>query len=154
MDGEVLYHELVHKTEEEKHIIKKKRDEKMKLKEKRRKVQEDNKKTKEKKKEDHKTKSLKGMKKKIESEEIMKKLASEADQTTKIEEDDDAEYFRQEVGIEPEKGTQKFVYFLYIKIVFEYFSYKQCFDFSELFDGKKRKKNFTPKYKNKKAKTK
>ena len=94
LDGEVLYHDLIQKTEEEKRVIAKKREEKMKLKAKRRKIQEENKLNKEKKKEQNKEKSMKGIKRKL----------AEMSETKEEEVDDDAEYFRQEVGMEPEKG--------------------------------------------------
>lgn len=129
LEGEVLFHDLIEKTEEEKLLIKKRREKKKKLKENRKKVQEENKKRKEAKKEEAKEKSMKGMKKKkSESEILMKKFAKESSENNQVE-DDDAQYYRDEVGQEPEK---------------------------ELFEGndKKRKaRSFTPKYKSKKAKT-
>lgn len=129
MDGEVLYHKYVQKSEEEKLLIMKKREEKKKLKEKRRKVQEDNKKKKELQKQEHKEKSLKGMeKKKTESELLMRKIAKESVEETKIEEDDDAQYYREEVGEEPDE------------------------DLFEKKVGEKRPKKFIPKYKVKKQK--
>lgn len=103
LDGEVLYHDLIHKTEEEKLAIQKKRGLKRKLKEKRKKVQEDNKKAKEKLKEKHKEKSLKGMKKETESDIQMKKISREANEETAVPEDDDREYYREEVGEEPDQ---------------------------------------------------
>lgn len=63
------------------------------MKEKRKKTQDLNKKRKEEEKEMLKQKSLEGMKKTgTETKEI-------------VPEDDDAEYYRQEVGEEPDKGT-------------------------------------------------
>ncbi|XP_050297428.1 protein Peter pan [Anthonomus grandis grandis] len=103
LDGEVLYHDLVHKSEEEKLEIQKKRELKRKLKEKRKKVQEDNKKAKEMMKEEHKEKSLKGMQKETESDIQMKKLAIESNMESKIVDDDDKEYYKQEVGEEPDQ---------------------------------------------------
>lgn len=91
LDGIVLYHHLIHKSEEEKLEIQKKRDSKRKLKEKRRQVQEANKKRKEAEKEELKQKSLKGMTK------------SAADKETVEEQDDDVQYYREEVGAEPDK---------------------------------------------------
>lgn len=102
-DGEVLFHEIVHKTEEEIQRIKKSRDDKKKLKEKRKKIQNDNKEKKELEKNDHIEKSLKGMKKK-ENDTLMQKYAKESNETNAFEEDDDAQYFREEVGQEPDKG--------------------------------------------------
>ncbi|XP_034941120.1 protein Peter pan [Chelonus insularis] len=103
LDGDVLYHELIHKSEEEILLIKKLREKKKKLKEKRKAVQEENKRKKEEKKEEHKEKSLQGIKKKRESDMLMQKLAKESYEETKEEEDDDEQYYRDEVGEEPDK---------------------------------------------------
>ncbi|XP_034186865.2 brix domain-containing protein peter pan [Osmia lignaria lignaria] len=127
LDGEVLYHKYVQKSEEEKLLIKKKREEKKKLKEKRKKVQDENKKRKELQKQEHKEKSLKGMVKKKESEVLMQKIAKESVEGNNIE-DDDAQYYREEVGEEPDD------------------------DLFEKKVGEKRPKKFTPKYKAKKQK--
>lgn len=102
LDGEVLYHEFVHKTEEEKLVIEKKREAKKKLKEKRKRIQEDNKKKKEIQKQEHKEKSLKGIQKKRESDILLQKIAKESAEN-KVEEDDDVQYYREEVGEEPDK---------------------------------------------------
>lgn len=104
LDGEVLYHEYVQKSEEEKLVIKKRREERKKLKEKRKKVQEDNKTKKELQKRDHKEKSLKGIQKKREGETLLRKIAKESVEVTNIAEDDDAQYYRDEVGQEPDRG--------------------------------------------------
>ncbi|XP_031826972.1 brix domain-containing protein peter pan [Nomia melanderi] len=128
LDGEVLFHEYVHKSEEEKLQIKKKREERKKLKEKRKKIQERNKKRKEIEKEEHKEKSLKGIQKKKESEILLQKIAKESVAENVVEEDDDAQYYRDEVGEEPDK------------------------DLFERKVGEKRPKKFTPKYKTKKLK--
>lgn len=93
LDGEVLYHDLIHKTEEEKLEIQKKREMKKKLKEKRKKIQELNKKAKEQVKQEMKEKSLKGMEK--------NKLLEGNDGQVE-EDDDDKEYYRQETGEEPD----------------------------------------------------
>lgn len=104
MDGEVLYHDFIHKSEEEKAEIKKKRELKKKLKEKRKKIQEENKKLKEAKKQELKEKSLRGMQKiSTETDSMIKKAADETNEEMKMEEDDDVEYYRKEVGIEPDK---------------------------------------------------
>ncbi|XP_012539186.1 protein Peter pan [Monomorium pharaonis] len=103
LDGEVLFHELVHKTEEEKHAIKKRRETKKKLKEKRKKLQEENKKKKEAQKEKHKEKSLKGIQKKKENDILLQKIAKESTEKSALEEDDDVQYYREEVGEEPDK---------------------------------------------------
>ncbi|VVD00126.1 unnamed protein product [Leptidea sinapis] len=106
MDGEVLFHELVEKTEEEKALIKKRRDEKRRLKEKRKSQQEENVKKKQKQKEELKQKSLEGIKKKMETTEnqrLMELAAAESQNAEYEQDDDDADYYRQEVGAEPEK---------------------------------------------------
>ncbi|XP_015606277.1 protein Peter pan [Cephus cinctus] len=128
LDGEVLFHEHIHKSEEEKLQIKKRREEKKKIKEKRRKIQEDNKKKKEVKKQENKEKSLKGMKKRTENDILMQKMAKEVYEESKGDEDDDAQYYREEVGEEPDKDL-----------------------FEKNLNGK-RAKSFKPKYKPKKPK--
>ena len=109
LDGEVLFHELVHKTEEEILKIKRKRDDKKKLQENRKKAQDENKRKKETKKQEDKEKSLKGMEKKKknrkETDILMQKYAKEAYEKTKQEDDDDEQHYREEVGAEPDKGT-------------------------------------------------
>ncbi|KAK1129301.1 hypothetical protein K0M31_020427 [Melipona bicolor] len=102
LDGEVLFHEYIHKSEEEKQLIKKKREAKRKLKEKRKKIQEENKKKKELQKQEHKEKSLKGMQKKKENEILLQKIAKESVMENNIE-DDDIQYYRDEIGEEPDK---------------------------------------------------
>ncbi|CAB3235247.1 unnamed protein product [Arctia plantaginis] len=108
MDGEVLFHELVEKTDEEKKLIKKKREEKRRLKEKRKAQQEENVQRKQKEKENLKQKAIEGMKKKkdvTESQRLME-LANAESQHANMDQDadeDDADYYRQEVGEEPEK---------------------------------------------------
>ncbi|CAH2040168.1 unnamed protein product, partial [Iphiclides podalirius] len=106
MDGEVLFHELIEKTEEEKAYIKKKREEKRRLKEKRKAQQEANVKRKEHEKEELKQKALEGIKKKkeiTENQRLMELAAAESQDAQEMEQDeDDADYYRQEVGAEPE----------------------------------------------------
>jgi len=103
LDGEVLYHDLIYKTEEEKVEIQKKREMKRNLKDKRKKIQNENKIEKDRKKEEHKEKSLKGMKKETESDIQMKKASKEAYDQAPVAEDDDREYYRKEVGEEPDQ---------------------------------------------------
>lgn len=81
-----------------------------KLKEKRKKLQEANKKEKEVKKQELKEKSLKGMQKgKTQTDALMKKATEEANREAPPEEDNDAQYYKEEVGVEPDKGiTIKF----------------------------------------------
>ena len=90
MDGEVMYHKLVTKTDEEKKAIRLAREKRKKEKEKRRKEQEKNVKSKMMEKEKHKQRSLKGMRKVNQDEE------------EEEEDDDDAKYFEEEVGQKPE----------------------------------------------------
>lgn len=99
LDGAVLYHDYIEKSEEEKAEIERKRAVKRKLKEKRKKVQELNKKRKEEEKEKLKQKSLEGMKKAASAD-----SEKTTDEVPNEPEDDDAEYYRQEVGEEPDKG--------------------------------------------------
>ncbi|XP_063540804.1 protein Peter pan [Cydia strobilella] len=107
MDGEVLFHELVEKTEAEKAAIKKKRDAKRKQKEGRKAQQEQNVKRKQREKEELKQKALEGIKKKrevTESQRLMELANAEsrgADEANG-EADDDAEYYREAVGAEPD----------------------------------------------------
>lgn len=103
LDGEILFHEFVHKTEKEKLALKKKREKKKRLKEKRKRVQEENRKKKEAQKQGHKEKSLKGIQKKRESDLLLQKIAKESTEKSELEEDDDAQYYREEVGEEPDK---------------------------------------------------
>ncbi|GAB0093113.1 Protein Peter pan [Sergentomyia squamirostris] len=91
-NGEVLFHEYVVKTEEEKEAIRRKIEKRKRLKQDRREEQEINKAKKEEAKENHKQKCLKGMK-------IEKPENQEADD----EPEDDAKYFKDEVGMEPDQ---------------------------------------------------
>ncbi|KAJ0177615.1 hypothetical protein K1T71_006488 [Dendrolimus kikuchii] len=107
MDGEVLYHELVEKTEEEKALIKKRREEKKRQKEKRKAQQAENIKRKHHEKEELKQKSLEGIKKKkelTENQRLMELATAESQNADNMEdEEDDADYYRKEVGAEPEQ---------------------------------------------------
>jgi len=123
LDGEVLHHEFVEKTDEEKKIIKEKREKAKREKEKRKRDQEKNVRKKEKEREDNKAKSLEGMKKKEDKEkswqgekiaEFQKEQAElgEAVETEKYESsDDDEAYYEKEVGSKPERdlfsGSEK-----------------------------------------------
>ncbi|OXU24688.1 hypothetical protein TSAR_001478 [Trichomalopsis sarcophagae] len=129
MEGEVLYHELVSKTDEEKLLIQKKREQKKKLKEKRKKIQDENKSKKDARKQELKEKSLKGIEKKKESDILMQKINKESQEINKSDDDDDAQYYRDEVGEEPDQ---------------------------DLFQGNannKRPRTYVPRYKTKKMKT-
>ena len=115
LEGEVMHHEFVEKTDEEKKVIKEKREKAKREKEKRKRDQEKNVKKKEKDREDNKAKSLEGMKKKEAKEkswqgekiaEFKKEQAEqgEAVETEKYESsDDDEAYYEKEVGQKPDK---------------------------------------------------
>ena len=120
LDGDVLYHKWVQKTDEEKKEIKIAREKRRKEKEKRKREQEQNVKKKEHNKEEHKQKSLEGMmRKKLQKlkdtgEDLptqfqgeMADADSEDNSNEKknipSEDDTDEEWYRKEVGEEPEK---------------------------------------------------
>ncbi|XP_039269096.2 suppressor of SWI4 1 homolog [Styela clava] len=102
--GDVLYHSLIDKTKDELEETLKKKAEKKKLKAKRKAEQAKNVAKKQEEKETLKKKSLAGMKRKLEENED-----SDDDfepETPKLEQvDDDAEWYRKEVGQEPDKET-------------------------------------------------
>lgn len=91
MEGEVLFHKLVKKSQEEIKILRAAKERKRKIKEKRQKQQEQNKKRKEDIKNEHKEHSLAGIKRKQEMEKHFEK-------------DEDKQWFIQEVGEEPDPG--------------------------------------------------
>lgn len=92
--GEVLYHNAIVKTEEEIAEMKKAREEKKRLKELRKKIQNENIAKKEREKDEHKKRSLAATSK------------SEVEQANEEEHvDDDADYYREEVGEEPDEGN-------------------------------------------------
>ncbi|XP_063635506.1 protein Peter pan [Cydia splendana] len=108
MDGEVLFHELVEKTEEQKAAIKKKRDAKKKQKESRKAQQDQNVKRKQREKEELKQKALEGIKKKrevTESQRLMELANAESQGAAadRGDDDDDAQYYREAVGAEPDQ---------------------------------------------------
>lgn len=91
--GEVLYHNAIVKTEAEITEIKKAREEKKRLKELRKKIQNANVEKKENQKHEHKKRSLEGIAK------------LDAENPNEVEHvDNDADYYRQEVGEEPDEG--------------------------------------------------
>lgn len=91
--GEVLYHNAIVKTEEEIAEIKKAREEKKRLKDLRKKIQNANVEKKENQKQEHKKRSLDSTAK------------SDAENPNEVEHvDNDAEYYREEVGEEPDEG--------------------------------------------------
>lgn len=90
--GEVLYHNTIIKTEEEIAEMKKLREEKKKLKEQRKRIQAANVAKKEKQKEEHNERSMAG-------------VANPSTEEGEEEQfDNDADYYREEVGEEPDEG--------------------------------------------------
>jgi len=111
LDGEILHHEFVEKTEEEKKEIRENREKRRREKEKRKKEQEKNIKKKQLERDDHKKKSLAGMEKKEEKEkswqghkvaEFKKEMRKEGDGPAESSDDDDAAYYEKEVGEKPD----------------------------------------------------
>jgi len=92
VDGEVLFHKLVSKTDEEARAIRASVEKRRRERERRQKEQAANVRKKEEEKKRLKEKSLRGMKKKM-----------EGDKEDEEEEDDDRDWFRKEVGAEPER---------------------------------------------------
>lgn len=95
--GDVMFHELVHKSDKDIKDLKKLRESKRKLKELRKKQQEENVRKKLQMKEEHKQKSLKGMRKEEGNDEEPETGDDEDD-----EGDDDAAYYEEEVGEAPD----------------------------------------------------
>lgn len=92
--GEVLYHNTIIKSEEELVQIKKAREEKKRLKEMRKRIQNENVAKKEVQKSEHKKRS-------------MATKSQDDDNPNEVEmADDDAEYYREEVGEEPDEGKK------------------------------------------------
>lgn len=98
VEGEVLYHQYIKKTEEEKKLIKLRRDQQRNNKEKLRKIQDANVKKKEEAKKKLKEKSMEGIRRKQAMVPYSQNEEGEND-----DEDDDAEWYRKEVGQDPEK---------------------------------------------------
>lgn len=108
MDGEVLYHDFIEKTDEEVKEIRVKREKKKKEKERRKKEQDENVTKKKKAFEDHKQKSLDGMNKKgaIDKATIPEGaewMGEQVEENPQVSDDDDEEWFRKEVGQQPDK---------------------------------------------------
>lgn len=100
--GEVLFHEFVKKTAEEIKEMKRRRDEARKLKEQRKKQQQENVKRKEKEKALNKVRSIEGQKKNLKLKEGGDKIDDVNMDTGDIVDNDDADWYRQEVGEEPD----------------------------------------------------
>uniref|UniRef100_A0A8C6SB86 Peter pan homolog n=1 Tax=Neogobius melanostomus TaxID=47308 RepID=A0A8C6SB86_9GOBI len=103
--GNILYHSVISKTEEEIQEILKRKEAQLKAKQERRKKQEQNVAQKKDQREKNKVKSLEGMKRKFpeadEDSEVEDPGAQE--DTAKAYSDDDAEYYRQAVGLDPDE---------------------------------------------------
>ncbi|CAL8273598.1 unnamed protein product [Lota lota] len=105
-DGNVLYHAAIFKTEEELQEILNRKEAQLKEKDARRKKQEQNVALKMEKREQNKHKSLEGIKRKREEEEDseVEDPGVQGDKVPVVESDDEAEYYRQAVGQEPDDG--------------------------------------------------
>lgn len=101
MTGEVLYHKEVVKTTDEILVMKKKRADKRVQKEQRKKVQEQNKAKKDKAKEDHKLKTS-GVKQ-FTMTEGDKRLLKDAEDAIDDTPENDADYYKEAIGDDPEK---------------------------------------------------
>jgi len=108
MDGEVLYHDFIEKTDEEVKEIRIKREKKKKEKETRKRVQDENVTKKKKAFEEHKEKSLGGMNKKSEIDKATipdgaEWMGEQTEENAQVSDDDDEEWYRKEVGEQPDK---------------------------------------------------
>uniref|UniRef100_A0A8C6SDT7 Peter pan homolog n=1 Tax=Neogobius melanostomus TaxID=47308 RepID=A0A8C6SDT7_9GOBI len=116
--GNILYHSVISKTEEEIQEILKRKEAQLKAKQERRKKQEQNVAQKKDQREKNKVKSLEGMKRKFpeadEDSEVEDPGAQE--DTAKAYSDDDAEYYRQAVGLDPDEGIGIYLFFKNFKI--------------------------------------
>uniref|UniRef100_A0A182MR80 Brix domain-containing protein n=1 Tax=Anopheles culicifacies TaxID=139723 RepID=A0A182MR80_9DIPT len=103
MTGEVLYHDYIEKDAIEVEAIRKKRAQQRKLKEQRKHKQEENLKKKEKDKEEHRAKTS-NQTKSGEITEQDKKLLKDAEEAVgDISDEDDREYYRKEIGDNPDE---------------------------------------------------
>ncbi|XP_075942458.1 suppressor of SWI4 1 homolog [Anarhichas minor] len=105
-DGSVLYHTTISKTEEEIQEILKRKEAQLKEKAGRRKKQEQNVAEKKEKRDVNKKKSLEGMKRKHAEEEEDSEVEDPGMQDNEVavvESDDEVEYYRQAVGLEPDE---------------------------------------------------
>nr|CAI5864142.1 unnamed protein product [Callosobruchus analis] len=115
LDGEVLYHDLIHKSEEEREEIQRKREiKKYKTKRKEEKDSRGKQEEKEEIKAQLKEKSIKGQKEKSESKTqpengSQSKVNTKMNQDENTQADDDREYYREEIGEEPDKGISIFI---------------------------------------------
>ncbi|XP_039973447.1 suppressor of SWI4 1 homolog [Xiphias gladius] len=105
-EGNVLYHAMISKTEEEIQEILNRKEAQLKEKEDRRKKQAQNVAQKRVKQEEQKKKSLEGIKRKLaeaEEDSEVEDPGMQDDQTAAVESDDEVEYYRQAVGEEPDE---------------------------------------------------
>ncbi|KAM6913526.1 suppressor of SWI4 1 homolog [Lycodopsis pacificus] len=105
-DGSVLYHTTISKTEEEIQVILKRKEAQLKEKAGRRKKQEQNVAEKKEKRDVNKKKSLEGIKRKHAEEEEDSEVEDPGMQDNEVavvESDDEVEYYRQAVGLEPDE---------------------------------------------------
>lgn len=101
-EGTVLHHEFIQKTPAEIELMKQMRGERKKIKDERKKKQEMDIKKKDEAKEAHKKKSLAGMPKKEENGETKETNDGSSEEAASEEEMNDADYYREEVGENPE----------------------------------------------------
>ncbi|XP_061702489.1 suppressor of SWI4 1 homolog [Syngnathoides biaculeatus] len=106
--GNVMYHATISKTEEEIQEILERKEAQLKAKAERRKNQEKNVAQKKKQKEEHKKKSLAGIKRKADNQEKDNEVEDPGVEDSgataaAVESDDEAEYYRQAVGEEPDE---------------------------------------------------
>ncbi|KAG8542702.1 hypothetical protein GDO81_026249 [Engystomops pustulosus] len=105
-DGKVIYHSLIKRTEEEIEAMLERREKKLKLKMERKKKQEQNIQRKKEMRDENKKRSLAGMKRKQpedDDNEVEDPGTADTQDPADLSEDDDAEYYRQTVGAEPDK---------------------------------------------------
>nr|XP_033501743.1 suppressor of SWI4 1 homolog [Epinephelus lanceolatus] len=107
-EGNVIYHTMISKTEEEIQEILNRKEAQLKAKETRRKEQEQNVARKKEKREDNKKKSLEGIKRKraeaeAEEDSEVEDPGAQDDQAAAVESDDEVEYYRQAVGEDPDE---------------------------------------------------
>ncbi|CAJ1075295.1 suppressor of SWI4 1 homolog [Xyrichtys novacula] len=105
-EGNVLYHSIVSKTEEEIQEILNRKEVQLKEKQERKKKQEQNVAQKKEKKEENKKKSLAGIKRKqaeAEEDSEVEDPGVQDDRAAAVESDDEVEYYRQAVGEEPDE---------------------------------------------------
>ncbi|XP_042360997.1 suppressor of SWI4 1 homolog [Plectropomus leopardus] len=107
-DGNVIYHSMISKTEEEIQEILNRKEAQLKEKEVRRKKQEQNVAQKKEKQEENKKKSLEGIKRKraeaeAEEDSEVEDPGMQDDQAAAVESEDEVEYYRQAVGEEPDE---------------------------------------------------